>query len=418
MKALKAAACKSCPAGVARARLKHRAKHVAAFIRLFKDRGSNPRTSTKKMQKNKKILINRFFLFSVFCFLSSVYLSGCATAPPKTTFPTYTLNGATYYPLIPLCEAKGINWQYDTYTRIINLAKGEHSINLKVGDDLVLVDQRAILLNYPVDIYEGTPVVPAKFKEQVIDALFKEEKISARQLAAFPISGKIKKVVIDAGHGGNDPGAIGKTGLREKEVNLDIAKRLALLLKAEGVQVVMSRPSDRFVALGRRVEITNDSKADLFISIHSNANRARSLNGFEVYYVAASLNDAKRALQAARSANLNLEGASFASRSVELKAMLWDMIYAYDRAESIQLAKSICRSVDSNMDVRVIGVKDARYEVLRGSRIPAVLIEVGFVSNYNEERLLKDGYHRQKIAESIVAGINNYARELILAEAS
>ncbi len=362
--------------------------------------------------KNKKLII-----LAVTTWLLVLGLSGCATLPPKETLPTYNLNGATYYPLIPLCESRGINWQYDTFTRIIGLSKGAHKINLKVGDELVLVDQRAVLLNHPVDIYEGTPVVPAKFKEQVIDALFREEKISAPPRAAgFPISAKIKKIVIDAGHGGNDPGAMGRTGLREKDVNLDIARRLALLLKSEGVQVVMTRSSDRFIPLDTRVEITNHAKADLFVSIHSNANHTRSLNGFEVYYVAASPNDARRALVAARSASLNLEGASFASYSLELKAILWDMLYAYDRAESIQLAKNICKSVGSNMDVRVIGVKDARYEVLRGSRIPAVLVEVGFVSNYNEERMLKNGYYRQKIAESIMAGISDYAQELALTE--
>jgi len=360
---------------------------------------------------------NQIILLLIVCVIITS-LTGCATAPLKQAFPTYNLNGVTYYALIPLCEAKGISWQYDTFTKVAVLNKGSHRINLKVGDDLVLVDQRAILLNHPVDLYEGAPVVPAKFKEQVIDTLFREEKITPKKVISFSLSRKIKKVVVDPGHGGNDPGAIGRTGLREKDVNLDIARRLAALLESEGVNVVMTRNTDRFIPLGTRVQITNNSKADLFVSIHSNANHTRSLNGFEVYYVASSLNDAKRALFAARNANLNLDGASFASRSVDLKAMLWDMIYTYDRAESIQLAKNICKSVGSNMDVRVIGIKDARYAVLRGSRIPAVLIETGFVSNYNEERMLKNGFYRQKIAESIMEGLSDYAQELILAEAA
>lgn len=358
-----------------------------------------------------------YFCFSVlpFYFLLLTF-SGCATAPPKIPASVYSINGTGYYPLIRVCESKGISWQYDTFTRAIILNKGAHEISLKAGDDLVLVDRRPILLGHPVDIYEGTPVVPLKFKEQGIDKLFGEEKIIPRRVQPFPISRKIKKVVVDAGHGGNDPGAMGRTGLREKDVNLDIAKRLALLLQSEGVDVVMTRSNDKFIPLGARVRIANRAKADLFISVHSNANRARSLNGFEVYYVASSLNDSKRALFAAQNASLNLENASLASRSIELKAILWDMIYAYDRAESIQLARDICRSVENNMDVRVIGVKDARYEVLRGSRIPAVLIETGFVSNANEERLLKNGYYRQKIAESIMAGIVDYARDLALTE--
>lgn len=365
---------------------------------------------------NTKFISKKIFQFCIFCILLSVILSGCATVSVKESLPTYSINGATYYSLIPLCESKGIKWEYDTFTRVAVLKKGSNRINLKVGDDLVLVNQRAIILNHPIDIYEGAVAVPVRFKEQIIDVLFRAEPLSTQKASVFPISKKIKKVVIDAGHGGNDPGAIGRTGLREKDVNLDIAKRLALLLKSEGVNVLLSRSTDKFIPLSRRVEITNGAKADLFISIHSNANRTRSMNGFEVYYVAASLNDAKRALTAAKSANLNLEGASFAGNSLELKAMLWDMIYAYDRAESIQLAKNICRSVGSNMNVRVIGVKDARYEVLRGSRIPAVLVEVGFVSNYNEERMLKNGFYRQKIAESIMDGVSDYAQELAMTE--
>jgi len=348
-----------------------------------------------------------------------ISLNGCATAPPRETFPTYKLNGAVYYPLITLCEAKGVSWQYDTFTRVVTLNKGAHRISLKAGDNLVLVDQRAVLFNHPVDIYAGTVVVPGQFKEQVMDVLFKEVKAPSQGVAVFPVSTIIEKVVVDAGHGGNDPGAIGRTiKLKEKDVNLDIARRLAILLRSEGVDVVMTRNSDRFIPLGTRAGISNSSKADLFVSIHSNANPVRSLNGFEVYYVAIGRNDAKRALFAARNANLDLEGASFAGHSLQLRAILWDMLYAYDRAESIQLARSICRSVDNNLDVRVIGAKDARYEVLRGARIPAVLIETGFLSNPNEERMLKNSYHRQKIAEGIMEGIRDYAQGLAAMEAA
>ncbi len=412
MKHLKAAACKSCPVGVARVSLKFGTKHVAAFIRLFKDAGSIPATSTKVMKmKNRLILI-------IVALAVTLSLSGCVTAPPRETFPTYTINGATYYPLVALCEAKGINWRYDTFTRVVILDKGAHRISLKAGDNLVLVDQRAMLLNYPVDIHAGTIVVPVKFKEQILDVLFKGAGPSAGRPAVFPVSRVIKKAVVDAGHGGNDPGAIGRTGLREKDVNLDIAKRLAILLRAEGVEVVITRSSDRFVPLDTRVRISNSSKADLFVSIHSNANRVRSLNGFEIYYVAVNRNDSKNALSSARNVDLELDDASFASNSLVLKAILWDMLHTDDRAESVHLARSICRAVDNNLDVRVIGAKEARYEVLRGARMPAVLVETGFLSNYNEERMLKNSYYRQKMAESIMDGIRDYAQGLASAEAS
>jgi len=350
----------------------------------------------------------RFKNLLLLIFISSlVFLSGCATLPPREALPTYSLNGTTYIALIPLCRARGITCNYDTYTRQVSLKKDAHEINLLVGDTMVLVDGLPQHLKHPVDIYQGTVVVPYKFKEQVLDKLF-EGAYPGRKTA--PIAAKLRKVVIDAGHGGNDPGAMGKSGLREKDVNLDIARRLARILKSEGVEVVLTRSGDRFIPLHKRVDIANNSRADIFISIHSNANRVRTLNGFEVYYVASSVSDTKRAYTAAQEAALNLDSSCFAGNSQDLKAILWDMIYTYSRAESIELSRFICKAMDNNLGGRSMRIKGARFEVLRGVRMPGVLIETGFLSNREEEQMLKNGYYRQKIAESIADGIGDYSR--------
>ena len=92
------------------------------------------------------------------------------------------------------------------------------------------------------------------------------------------------------------------------------------------------------------------------------------------------------------------------------------MLYTNNRAESIELSRSLCRSINRNLDAEVLGIKSANFEVLRGAHMPAVLIETGFLSNYQEERMLKNNYYRQKIAESIVEGIHNYDQELALAQ--
>jgi N-acetylmuramoyl-L-alanine amidase len=354
---------------------------------------------------SKKVILISIFL--------TVVLSGCATAPVRENLPVYSLNNSTYYPLVPLCNVRKIEWQYDTFSKVIGLTKDSHRINLMVGDTLILVDGKARHLSRPVDIYQGALVIPAELKEDVIDSLF-EAEYPVKKIT-IPVS-KIKKVVIDAGHGGNDPGAIGKTGLREKDVNLDLAKRLGNIFKNQGVSVVYTRSSDRYIPLSARVNIANHSGADLFISIHSNANRVRSVNGFEVYYVAPSVSDSARALAAAKSISLDLEGANFASRSLDLKATLWDMIYTFNRAESIELSRSICRAMDESLDTRIIGVKPARFYVLKGVRMPGVLIEVGFVSNSNEERMLKNGFYRQKVAEAIMEGVADYSRGASLME--
>jgi len=356
--------------------------------------------------------------FWVFLFPFSFYLLtffGCATGPKRQreSFPSYNINGTAYLPLVTLCDAKGIDWRYDTFTRTVYLDKDSHRVNLMVGDTVVMVDGRPTHFNKPVEIYKGTIVVPYKFKQQVIDGLFKKDYVVR---AGAPVILRIKKVVVDSGHGGNDPGAIGRSGLREKDVNLDIAIRLSNLLRSRGIEVIMTRTVDKFIPLSRRVDIANNSRADLFISIHSNANRVRSLNGFEVYYVSPAVSDTKRALANARSVPLNLDGGCFASNSLDLKAILWDMFYTQSRAEAIELSRSICWSMDKNLDARLLGIKGARFEVLRGIRMPGVLVEVGFLSNSGEERMLKNGFYRQKLAESIMQGIENYAKGASLME--
>ena len=362
------------------------------------------------MKINKKLLI---------AFLCGYLFSGCVTVPTKEALPTYNINGTTYLPLVSLCDLRRIDLDYDTYAKTVTLTKDAHRINLLVGDTLILVDGSPQHLKYPVDIYQGTVVVPYKFKEQILDVLFKEPASSAKttQAASVPLS-KIKKVIIDPGHGGNDPGAIGKSGLREKDVNLDIAKRLSSLLRGEGIKVVMTRSTDKFIPLEQRVRITNDSGADLFISIHSNANRVRSMNGFEIYYVSEGIDDCQRALSSAQDTALDLDNAYFYHPTTNLKAIVWDMIYNYNRAESVELARSIRRDLDSNLPVRVLRIKGANYYVLKGAHIPAVLIEIGFLSNYKEERMLKNGYYRQNIADAIVRGIKDYATEYALMEAA
>jgi N-acetylmuramoyl-L-alanine amidase len=363
--------------------------------------------------------IKNLFFFAAFLFLAIIFLNGCATVPTRpglVAIPVYNIGGVSYTPLISLCEQRGISWGYDTFTRNITLNKDLHCINLKVGETLILVNGRSQNLANPVDIYQGTVVVPLKFKERYLDVLFKEIKPTYARFPQVPL--RIKKVVIDAGHGGNDPGAIGRTGLREKDINLDIAKRLAKLLGDGGVRIVMTRSADRFIPLPRRVDIANNSDAELFISIHSNANRVKGLNGFEVYYVSPTLSDSRRALYAAEHSKLNLDSSWFASDSINLKATLWDMIYASSRSESITLARSICRSIDHELETKVLGIKGANFYVLKGVRMPAVLIEIGFVSNPHEELLLKNSYYRQQIAEAIAGGINGYARDYAIMEAS
>lgn len=352
--------------------------------------------------------LSKYFLCGYLLFAICYLLTGCATVPMKE-------GGAGYIPLIPLCDSEGIHLEYDTFTRTAVLTKNNQSVNIMSGEKLVLVNGRPQYLRHPIEIYNGAVMVPHKFKEEVLSGFLKEPYPG--QQIGLPVDiRRINKVVIDAGHGGKDPGAIGKTGVKEKNVNLDIARRLSRILESDGLKAVMTRNADTFVSLPNRVKIANNVKADIFVSIHSNANRVRRLKGFEVYYVSSNVSDLERALDAAQDTDLDLGPSCFASGSGDLKATLWDMIYTSNRAESIELANSICKVVNGNLEAKILGVKGARFQVLKGVRMPAVLIETGFLSNGKEERLLKNSYYRQKIAESIAEGIKKYDRELVLAE--
>lgn len=349
-----------------------------------------------------------YFFLSAILF---ILISGCATTtmqvPPG--LPTYSLQGVTYLPLAELCQRREIMLQYDSLTRTAVLSREGHNVHLMAGDSLILVDGKPHYMKDRVQLYTGKVVVPLSFKAQVVDVLFKEPGPVAVSGTPF---GALRRVVIDAGHGGVDPGALGKSGLREKDVTLDTAKRLANLLRSQGVEVVMTRLNDRFVALPERVNRANSAKADLFVSIHANANRVRSLRGFEVYYVSPTVSDSKRAVEAAREGKPRIAAASYAGYSPALTTILWDMVYTSNRAESIELSRAICRLVDCTANTKILGVKDARFFVLKGAQMPAVLVEIGFVSNHDEELMLKNGYYRQVIAEGIAQGIRDYAQGL------
>lgn len=367
----------------------------------------------RKMQNHNFRLKNKLktFEFWVVVFTFSFLLlnfMGCATIPKRETLPTYKIGGITYIPLISLCDLRNIEYQYDTFSRTASLSKGAHKIDLMVGQRLVLVDGSSRTLRYPVDIYQGAVVVPYQFRQKILDPLFKES-LSPSQADLHLL--EIQKVVIDPGHGGTDPGAIGRTGLKEKDINLDIAKRLSSLLKSDGIKVVMTRSTDIFIPLARRVDIANNSGADLFISIHTNANRVRSLRGFEVYYLTPDMiNDARWAMEAVENISLNFDKSCFASQSPIVKAILWDMIHTYSRAQSIGLARAICQTIGQNLNTKILGIKGANFQVLKGASMPAILIEVGFLSNNDEERMLKNSYYRQQVTEAIAVGIDSYAQ--------
>ncbi|MGH7322761.1 MAG: N-acetylmuramoyl-L-alanine amidase, partial [Candidatus Rokuibacteriota bacterium] len=229
---------------------------------------------------------------------------------------------------------------------------------------------------------------------------------------AAPERAALQTIVIDAGHGGHDPGAGGSGGLQEKEITLDIARRLAALIQEElGVRAVLTRPRDQFVPLRERTAFANRQKADLFVSIHVNAAPGVTATGTETYFLSSEATDnAARAAAAFENKVIALEpGPRSGSRDV-LRSILWDLAQSEFQQESSRLAEALQDHLERALRQPSRGVKQAPFYVLGGAAMPAVLVEIGFLSNPHEEQRLRDDGYRDRIARALAAGLAAYKR--------
>jgi N-acetylmuramoyl-L-alanine amidase len=223
----------------------------------------------------------------------------------------------------------------------------------------------------------------------------------------YKLSQQIKSIVIDAGHGGVDPGAVGKKGLYEKDANLAIAKYLLELIKDSlDVTVIMTRETDKYLSLKARTQIANRNSADLFISIHCNASaKSNVMGGFETYFLAEARTTEERAVAMRENASLKFDGIEPAS---VLDKILLDLAQTAYLEESNCFAECVQQSAESNLSIHSRGVKQAGFYVLRGAFMPAILVECAFVSNLDEEKLLKQKEFRKKLAVVLFQGIRKY----------
>ena len=220
----------------------------------------------------------------------------------------------------------------------------------------------------------------------------------------------VQTVFIDAGHGGRDPGTA-HNNVIERAVTLDVAKTLGRLLSANGVDVVFSRSRDKFVGLSERTARANAARADLFISIHVNANTDARVNGLETYYL-----DLARTPQAAKVAAL--ENAGSDRRLGDMQNMLADVMLNARIGESRRLAgdiqqKALSRLKKRNFATRSNGVKSAPFHVLIGAQMPAILVELGYCTNVDEAARLADAKYRYALAEGLAEGILAYRNRLL-----
>ncbi|MBK7947310.1 MAG: N-acetylmuramoyl-L-alanine amidase [Deltaproteobacteria bacterium] len=212
-------------------------------------------------------------------------------------------------------------------------------------------------------------------------------------------------VVLDAGHGGQDEGAIGPSGLREKNLVLDVTRRLARRLVEAGLHVVLTRRDDRFLSLEERTNVANDARADLFLSIHANASTSRSPRGIETYFASLDSTDEDARRVAERENTALGAKAPTAGADDPLAAILGDLIETEHLQESSEFAKLAQNGLSAAAGERSRGVKQAPFVVLMGVRMPSTLVEIGFVTHPGEEEQLRRTDRKDAIAAALARAV-------------
>jgi N-acetylmuramoyl-L-alanine amidase len=333
-----------------------------------------------------------FLLFLVFLNSAAPAFAFMIRGPQGTVdAPEYDIRGTGYIPLISVCSAYGARWDWDPVAKIVNISSGGSSLRFRVGEYRVYANGAISTQERPVAFWDGIVCVPENFLKTVFSKFFapglETGEAPPRHLGYY----RIRRVALDAGHGGKDPGAIGRDGIKERYITLDIAKKVGDILEAEGIQVTLTRSSDKFLELQQRVDTAHEAEVDLFVSIHANASVARRLKGAEVYYLSEAVNDSERAEK-------------FSEDPGDLEAILTDLELTEYRRDSVELAGCII----NRMGGRLRGIKNARFYVLKEVRMPAVLVEVGYISNSGECSKLGWSEYRGKVAAQIAEGIMDY----------
>jgi len=253
-----------------------------------------------------------------------------------------------------------------------------------------------------------TPVVPASLS-RLSPGPLSSSPLSPRLSSPSPSSRTIRRIVLDPGHGGKDPGAIGSRGTREKEITLLLAQELAdILREKENYEVLMTRMDDTFVPLEERARLANKHDADLFVSVHCNASVSSKLKGFEVYFLSETASDPRAdAVARFENAPLALEGKRAPTPS-RVQKVLRSLMKTANINESSEMGSLVHQHLSKRLETEALGVKQAEFYVLRGAEMPAVLVEVGFISNPREEKSLLKSAYRHKIAQGIVDAIKAY----------
>lgn len=324
----------------------------------------------------------------LYLLLIILFFTACATTSSRQRGIGY--GSQDYMYIGDFCKKYNLQYDFDTLDDVVKIFSKEKDIRLILNSNIVYFNGSTFSLTDSPKYINGKLFVPQDL----------ERKVLSKEPVFYKSIFTINTVVIDAGHGGKDPGAISYRGMKEKDLNLKIAKYLKEELEARGFKVILTRDRDVFISLQRRVNVAKRHKADIFISIHGNSNRSRRLRGTEVYYLSPNrFNSQERALKLAKEEK-------FCANSVnsDTETILWDLLLTKNYGLSVELSHSLYFSF-KNIGFSVRPPKKAPFYVLRLAYVPSVLVETGYLSNKYEEKWLRKDYYQRQIAEAIALAV-------------
>ena len=248
--------------------------------------------------------------------------------------------------------------------------------------------------------------------EIIISSTAKTKNVVIKNIDIEKNKWKFSTIIIDPGHGGKDPGAVGYRGTLEKDIALDVAKRLEKKIsKNMKVKTVLTRDEDIFLKLGERTRIANENNGSLFISIHANAATDRRASGFETFLIGPNKNEAAVRVAARENSVLELEGVAGKKLTNEdlIQATIAQSAFA---SKSEKFAALVQEEIGKRVQGKNRGVKQAGFYVLMGASMPNVLVELGFISNLAEEKKLRSSQYREVLATAIFRALEKYEKTL------
>ncbi|MCU0822088.1 MAG: N-acetylmuramoyl-L-alanine amidase [Spirochaetes bacterium] len=384
--------------------------------------------------------INHKIKIVILILILMTFFSG---SPEDKSIRVISFENREFVSLYELVKTLDISNSYDIVSGRGKLYYKSSFAVYQSGYSIILIDGRIAKSEYPVAVREGELLLPVSLFLEIVKSFYADRR-ALRSGDSFNVTSgeaehapekteekivkkendyiknndgdRITFIIIDPGHGGKDPGAVAKGGVKEKKITLEISLKLEKFLKEKikNIKIHMTRRGDRFIELSRRTDIANRmlkaGSNGLFISVHVNASIVKSISGFETYFLSQNpSNEDARTTAALENNVVILEDNSNRKSYGDVDHIQALMLTTQIQKESLMLASSIQESIDRAIwESKSGGVKKADFFVLRGALLPAVLVEVGFISNSRELGNLKKQNYQKKIAEGIGNGIISF----------